>query len=134
MAQNEWIGPANNGDAAAQYALGKMHQLGYINDFGQKVPQDDAVAASWFRKAAEQGHAEAPYNLGFMYAKGRGVAQDYVQVHMWFNIAASRLPPGKNRDTAVEGRDTVAKEMTPADISQARRLAKAWWVKHGKKR
>ncbi len=79
MAQNKWIGPANNGDAAAQYALGKMHQLGYINDFGQKVPQDDAAAASWFRAAAEQGHVEAQFRLGQMFHQGIGLRRDIVE-------------------------------------------------------
>ena len=30
----------------------------------------------WYLKAAEQEKADAQYNLGYMYAEGRGVAQD----------------------------------------------------------
>ena len=30
---------------------------------GQGVVQDEAEAVRWFRLAAEQGHAEAQYNL-----------------------------------------------------------------------
>jgi TPR repeat protein len=29
------------------------------------VPKDQAEAARWYRKAAEQGHAEAQNNLGW---------------------------------------------------------------------
>ena len=46
---------------------------------GQGVPQDYAEAVTWYRKAAEQGDADAQYNLGVMYAKGQGVPQDYAR-------------------------------------------------------
>jgi TPR repeat protein len=34
-------------------------------------PKDQAEAATWFRRAAEQGHASAQYNLGVAYLRGR---------------------------------------------------------------
>ena len=46
---------------------------------GKGVPQDHAEAARWFRKAAEQGHASAQYNLGIMHANGEGVPQDHAE-------------------------------------------------------
>ncbi len=61
-----------------------------------------------------------------MYGKGLGVPQDYVQAHMRFNLAASSFPPGENRDKAVKNRDIVAKRMTPAQISEAQKLAREW--------
>ena len=42
---------AEAGDASAQYNLGLMHAE------GRGVPQDFAEAATWYRKAAEQGEA-----------------------------------------------------------------------------
>ncbi len=78
------------------------------------------------RKAAEQGHAEAQNNLGFRYANGEGVPQDYAQAHMWFNLAASRYPTGEDRDQSVKNRDIVAERMTPAQISEAQKLAREW--------
>jgi hypothetical protein len=80
----------------------------------------------WFRKAAEQGIALAQYNLGIMYDRGQGVPRDYVQAHMWLNIAASSFPPGKDRDKTVKNRDIVAKRMTSAQISEAQKLAGEW--------
>jgi TPR repeat protein len=41
---------------------------------GQGVDQDHAQALYWYRCAAEQGYAPAQYNLGWLYAKGQGVA------------------------------------------------------------
>ncbi len=73
------------------------------------------------RKAAGKGHASSQYNLGVMYAKGQGVTQDFVQAHMWFNLAAA-----KGEETARKGLDLVAEEMTPAEIAEAQRLAREW--------
>ncbi len=111
---------AEQGHAEAQSNLGLMYGKGL------GVPQDYAKAVKWSRKAAEQGVAEAQYNLGFMYANGQGVPQDYVQAHKWFNLAASKSPPGENRNRAIKGRGTVAKRMTPAQISEAQKLAREW--------
>ncbi len=114
---------AEQGNAGAQYNLGVMY------DKGLGVPQDHAEAVKWFRKAAEQGDADAQNNLGLMYGKGRGVPQDYVQAHMWYSLAASRLPPGTDRDTALNSRDILAEEMTPAQIAEAQRLVREWMLK-----
>jgi TPR repeat protein len=81
------------------------------------------MAVSWYRKAAEQGEASGQYNLGIMYRTGRGVPQDYVQAHMWFNLAASHTYPV---DDAVADRDLVAARMTPLQIAEAQRLAREW--------
>jgi uncharacterized protein len=40
------------------------------------VQRDYAVALAWFRRAAEQGDANAVANLGIMYENGYGVAKD----------------------------------------------------------
>ena len=61
-----------------------------------------------------------------MYHYGRGVPQDYVQSHMWYNLAAAGLLPGEDRDSAAENRDFVAKQMTPAQIAEAQRFAREW--------
>jgi len=111
---------AEQGYAEAQFNLGVMH------DIGLGVREDYAKAMKWFRKAAEQGNAKAQTNLGFMYVLGQSVPQDYAQAHMWFNLAASRHPPGEGRDIAVKNRDDVAKKMTPAQISEAQKLAREW--------
>ncbi len=61
-----------------------------------------------------------------MYEGGRGVPQDYAQAHMWYDLADSRFLPGENRDKAVKVRDIVAAKMTPAQISEAQKLAREW--------
>ena len=52
------------------------------------LPRDDKQAAEWYRKAAEQGVAEAQVNLGNLYLAGRGVPRDDVLAYVLFNLAA----------------------------------------------
>ncbi len=66
------------------------------------------------------------HNLGVMYQNGQGVTQDYVQAHMWYNLAASRMPAGDERDGAVKNRDLVEKRMAPAQVAEAQKLARKW--------
>ena len=79
-----WQPLAEQGDAAAQYNLGLMHET------GQGVPQDDKAAAQWFRRAAEQGHASAQNSLGVMYDQGKGVPQDDKAAVQWYRRAAEQ--------------------------------------------
>jgi len=55
-----------------------------MDDKGRDVPQDYAEAVKWYRKATEQGFAEARTRLGNMYFRGQNVPKDYVLAHMWF--------------------------------------------------
>ena len=149
---------AERGNAAAQHNLGAMYhwgevvpqdyakargwyrkaieqgfaesqlRLGVMYARGQGVPQDVAKAVEWFHKAAEQGFAEAQEELGWFYAKGLGVPQDYVMAHKWFNLAAAKR--NVVASLAREGRDAVAKKMTPAQIAEAHRLAREWKPKN----
>jgi len=82
---------------------------------------DYATALMEFRVLAEQGDAIAQYNLGLMYANGRGVPRDYVQARMWLNLAAAQ-----GNELARKARDIVAKKMTPAQLAEAQRLARKW--------
>lgn len=84
---------------------------------------DDAVA--WFRKAAEQGDAEAQFLLGRMYYDGSSVAVDYIAAHMWFDIAA-----GSGVRVAPRYRDGLAERMKAEDVEAAQRRAADWRAEH----
>ena len=107
---------AEQGHAHAQYNLGAWYEEGE----DQGVPQDDTQAAFWrrkirawrayinsvdfrdsehwrytqaafwYRKAAEQGDADAQDALGDLYDKGQGVPQDYAQAALWYRKAAEQ--------------------------------------------
>ena len=74
-----------------------------------------------FRKAADQGDAVAEFLLGNQYANGRGVPQDYVRAHMWFSLAAAR-----GQQIAVKTLEMAERKMTPAQITEAQKLARDW--------
>ena len=57
---------------------------------GRGVTRDDAQSVEWYRKAADQGDADAQTLLGRMYRKGRGVPQDYTQAVHWFRRGAQQ--------------------------------------------
>ena len=56
-----------------------------------------------------------------MYAEGRGVPQDYVRAHMWFDLAAAQGEP-----KAATVLEMAERRMTPAQIAEAQKLARDW--------
>jgi len=74
---------------------------------------------------SEQGDIKAQYNLGLAYANGKGVLQDYVMAHMYFNIAAF------SRDkTFVKNKGVFEKKMTLLQLAEAQKLAQEWLRTH----
>jgi len=49
---------------------------------------DYATALHEWQPPAEQGHADAQYHLGLLYANGQGVPKDDVQAWQWYEKAA----------------------------------------------
>ena len=47
-------------------------------------------AVEWWQKAAEQGLAEAQFNLGNCYYWGEGVAKDNEKALKWYQKAAAQ--------------------------------------------
>ena len=82
---------------------------------GRGVPQDDRQAVTWYRKAAEQGDAQAQTLLGSRYAYGRGVPQDDRQAAAWFQKAAEQ---GDAEAQGVLGRMYAIGEGVPEDDVQ----------------
>jgi TPR repeat protein len=122
---------------------------------GQGVPQDYAEAVKWYRKAADQGLAEAQYNLGSCYAKGQGVPKDLAEMVKWYRKAADQglaqaqyrlglcyldgqgVPrdvqaymwldlAGQTLEQARKMRDEVGSKMTPQQIAEAQKLSRDW--------
>jgi len=80
---------------------------------------DFATALREWKPLAEQRNAVAQKDLGVMYAFGKGVPKDYVYAHMWSNLAATN---GEGLGGML--RDDYERNMTPADISAAKKLAR----------
>ena len=75
--------------------------------YGDGITQNYAEAIKWYRLAAEQGYADAQYNLGLMYANGEDVPEDKVLAYMWWNLAAAN-----GNDGASKNKDIIAERMT----------------------
>jgi len=67
-----------------------IYSLGMMSFDGHGVQRDYVEAASWFRMAAEQGHAKAQHNLAVMYQNGQGVSQDYFEAAKWYRMAVEQ--------------------------------------------
>jgi uncharacterized protein len=75
----ELLEQAKGGDPKAQNELGVMYYTGEAVSTtmsGQVLDNDPELAAGWFFRSAEQGYADAQFNLGLMYANGEGVEVD----------------------------------------------------------
>lgn len=73
LALESWLTEAENGNPTAQFNIGQLYRL------GKGMPQDDAKAALWYQRAAEQGYAPAQRNLQLMAAEGK-VSADQLPV------------------------------------------------------
>ncbi|NGZ96128.1 MAG: hypothetical protein CV089_08375 [Nitrospira sp. WS110] len=60
---------------------------------GAAFPPPDGKDLHALQTQAGQGDAEAQNNLGELYAKGRGVPQDYAQARSWYEKAATQGHP-----------------------------------------
>jgi hypothetical protein len=60
---------------------------GCENPLNTKADKEDAVE---YRKAADQGDAEAQYDLGLCYELGSGVPKDEVEAVKWYRKAADQ--------------------------------------------
>ena len=68
----------------AQFNLGRA----YNN--GRGVEQSDEKAVEWFRRAANQGDADAQFELGCAYDSGKGVKKDAEEAVKWYRKAAEQ--------------------------------------------
>ena len=57
--------------------LDAQFHLGYMYDFGEGIPENDAEAVKWWTIAAEQGHRPSQLILGMKFRIGDGIADDY---------------------------------------------------------
>lgn len=75
--------------------------------------------------AAQANSADTLFELGMIYCNGHGVEQDLVTAHKWLNIAAL-----KGSEDAKFYRCALSREMSPAQIHEAQRQARAWLTIH----
>jgi hypothetical protein len=91
----------------------------YLNGIG--TTRDEALAAEWLKKAANQGDNRAQSTLSDLYSKGRGVPRDVVRAYTWAAIAA--------REGAAEDEQLAAlrQQMSPSQLRDAEHRIGYWF-------
>ena len=112
---------AKNGSPRGLAYLGSAYSMG-MGDFSK----DRAQAKKLFLLAAEQGHARAQSFLGGLYSSGNGIPKNKVQAYKWWALAEKHLSSSKHRKYAHEDLNRLKKEMTPEEISKAKKLVREW--------
>jgi TPR repeat protein len=121
MEAARWYGrAAEQGHAQAQFTLAAFYLI------GAGVRANAQRAAYWFERAAAQGHAPSQQELGKLYGAGRGVPKDPVSAYKWLVLCRANTRNDALRASAGASLQRVAAGMTPAQISEARRLAGEW--------
>lgn len=88
----DWETKARAGDPVAQNVVGMAYK------YGEVAPQNAALSLQWFLKAAQQGDADAQFNLGRIYGKATGpvygkeraAPRDDVTAAAWYRKAAEQ--------------------------------------------
>ena len=75
-------------------------------EHGEGVPRAPEHAAELYCEAVRLGNAEAMYNLGWMYANGRGVARDDAYAATLFEMALFKGHPGAEKGRRLVGEYT----------------------------
>jgi len=96
---------AGNGDAMMHLAMAHLMPT-------PGVKQDPAMAFQWAEKGAMREQPEAQLLLSSLTENGAGTVKDPVRSYVWL-LLGSRAEP-------------AAPDLTPAQIAQARSLARAW--------
>lgn len=140
---------AEQGDAAAQLAVGRMYMIGqgakqdreqaarwlkaaatqsnadaqFFLGAMYLLPQTDVgEGAKWLRLSADQGNQDAQYLLGKTYMQGaKQLERDPVQGMMWLLLAAKG-----NRQFYQDELNGAERQVTPEQVVKARALAAEW--------
>jgi TPR repeat protein len=117
------IGPETQGAPPASTAPSapttpqEQYEMGNKYSLGRAVKEDLAEALLWYRKAAEQGYADAQYQVGSFYEYGLGVGKDNDQAKVWYQKAADQGNLGAQTALKrLDGGHTPPNELTAAQV------------------
>ena len=89
---------------------------------GTSMVSEDDVRC--IRYAAERGDAYAQNNLGFMYASGEGVPQDFAEAYKWWAVAAMN-----GIEAARDNMKKIREKMTSSQLEQVQLAAMECFMK-----
>lgn len=107
---------AGQGDPFAQFDLGNHYSEGL------GVAKDEKEAVRWWQLAANQGFPPAQYSLGkVLVSGGQGVSSDKLHAYVWLTLSSAQ-----GNEEATQARQALSKQLTPAQVTKAKRLVKQW--------
>ena len=76
--------------------------------------QEDSASLATLRAAAEQGQADAQYELGILYEFGYNFTDHLVSAYAWYSRAADQ-----GNAAAAQRRDLLKGQLSPSDLERA---------------
>ena len=118
----QYLGMAEEGNAVSQRKLGEV----YAQQCGEKGKRE---AADWWRKAADNGDAEALNYLAAAYAGGIGVSQDFTEAYNWWRKAAEKEydNPRDYRSVAADAQRYIAHLFTRRNLLKTDYAEAYYW-------
>src|SRR5271169_4406811 len=121
---------AESGEAAAQFNLGVLYDS-RLDDNGYAIEGNRVEAIKWLLAAAQQGLPRSQSKLAELYAGGPNASVNYVNACAWYLLAATSCR-GIHRDQARSGFERIASYLTPAQLVNAKRMARLWRRANGR--
>lgn len=108
---------AKNGNAEAQFELGKMYENGL------NIEQNSSLSIVWFTKSAKNGNADAQIIMSLAYSFGIGdLEPDLRYAYAWADISARQ-----GRLNAREIANDYALSLNPNELDEAKNLASKYY-------
>ena len=112
------LSKAEAGDMKAQELLGERYLKGI------DAPQHFGWARKWYLRAAQQGSAQAMWEVANLCVDGKGGPKDLVQAYFWYTLAAS-----KGIREAVNLRNRLQPKLTREEVERVQ-IRTAQWKPH----
>ena len=80
-----------------------------------------SAAVRHWKRSADTGDIKSQLRLAVQFEVGKGVPQNFIRAHLYYNLAAAQGSAPARR-----ARDRLARRMTKTDIAQAQHLAATW--------
>lgn len=131
MKAADWFrGPAENGDAQAQAALGLLRMTDMLGT------RDLKKSFEWYYRSANGGNHNAQSFVAIAYANGEGVETDRIQAYKWLLIVfGGDLPDAyKKRMMSLKEMKPLFDLITSTEIAKAQIEAREWLANFRKKR
>lgn len=109
------LSKAEAGDMKAQELLGERYLKGI------DAPQHFGWARKWYLRAAQQGSAQAMWEVANLCVAGKGGPKDLVQAYFWYTLAAS-----KGIGEAVNLRNRLQPKLTREEVKRVQNRTAQW--------